>query len=113
MLSPKQIEQTLVKLRRFETALDRLIFEKVDEVSVMKFATPVQHHTVPEQRHFSPCSRGIDGAARERTAGLGANIRFPKTITARPFMFIRKSAALKECCGSTADPLALSAVSIL
>jgi alpha-mannosidase len=58
MLSPKQIEQTLVKLRRFETALDRLIFEKVDEVSVMKFATPVQHHTVPEQRHFSPCSPG-------------------------------------------------------
>ena len=52
MLSPKQIEQTLVKLKRVEKALDKLMFEKVDEVSVMKFATPVQHHTVQNSGTF-------------------------------------------------------------
>ena len=58
MLDERQIDRMLSKLKRFETTLEGLLFEKIDEVAVRKFRTMDQHHAIPEDTLFEPCTTG-------------------------------------------------------
>ncbi len=58
MLTNRQIDVMLEKLRRFEQSLEELMFEKVDEVSMGAFHTDGRYHVVPETSFFRPCKSG-------------------------------------------------------
>jgi len=45
----------LGKLTRFESTLDQLLFDKVDEVLMRAFHTDGRYSTVPKDTNFSPC----------------------------------------------------------
>lgn len=58
MLNTKQIDRMLSKLQRFETTLEPLMFQKIGEVTMGKFHTDQQFHTIPEDSKFEPCESG-------------------------------------------------------
>lgn len=55
MLSEKQINRMLSKLRKFENVLSERIFVKEDEVSMKMFATKEAYDTIPEDSLFTQC----------------------------------------------------------
>jgi alpha-mannosidase len=55
MLTDRQINQMMVKLKRFESTLDRLLFEKADVISMSAFPTDGKYHRIPENDNFTPC----------------------------------------------------------
>ncbi len=58
MLTEKQTEVMLGKLRRFELTLEQMMFDKVDEVTMMAYPTDGRYHEVPEASNFVPCREG-------------------------------------------------------
>ncbi len=54
MLTEKSVAQTLVKLKRLESTLERRLFQKVDEVAVRFFQTAEPLHHIPEESQFGP-----------------------------------------------------------
>ncbi len=58
MLSDRQIDKMLSKLRRFENTLAPMMFEKTGEIAVKKFQTQSQYHDIPEESLFLPCEKG-------------------------------------------------------
>ncbi len=58
MLTDRQTEIMLTKLRRFETTLESLLFDKVDEVSMQAYPTDGRYYKVPESMNFKPCKSG-------------------------------------------------------
>ncbi len=58
MLSEKQIEKMLSKLRRFEDTLAAMMFQKIDEIEVGKYQTMDQLHQIPDDALFTPCHKG-------------------------------------------------------
>jgi alpha-mannosidase len=58
MLTEKQIDVMLSKLTRFETTLEQLLFEKVDNVTMRAFHTDGRYHSIPDNSCFTPCKMG-------------------------------------------------------
>lgn len=59
MLNAKQIERMLSKLKRFETTLESLLFEKKDQIAdITMFQTMEQHHSIPDDNLFKSCQSG-------------------------------------------------------
>ncbi|ANS75453.1 hypothetical protein AWM70_13250 [Paenibacillus yonginensis] len=58
MLNEKQIDRMLRKLTRFETTLEPLIFETIDQVVMRKFHTDRQWHHIPDDSRFEECLPG-------------------------------------------------------
>ena len=58
MLNERQIDMMLSKLKRFENTLAPLMFEKIGDVKVDMFHTENQHHAIPGDNNFTPCSQG-------------------------------------------------------
>ncbi|MFC3745912.1 alpha-mannosidase [Paenibacillus sp. GCM10012306] len=58
MLNEKQINRMLSKLQRFETTLEPLLFQPIDQVEMSMFHTDRQFHVIPEEERFSPCLPG-------------------------------------------------------
>ncbi len=54
MLAEKSVAQTLAKLKRLESTLERLLFQKAGEVHVRFFQTAEILHQVPEEDRFGP-----------------------------------------------------------
>ena len=54
MLAEKSINQTLTKLKRLESTLEKLLFQKVDEVHVRFFQTSESLHQIPDEVKFGP-----------------------------------------------------------
>jgi alpha-mannosidase len=54
MLTEKSMNQTLTKLKRLETTLEHLLFQKVDEVPVRFFQTAGSLHQIPEKKSLGP-----------------------------------------------------------
>jgi len=59
VLNDKQIDRMLSKLKRFETTLELLLFEPVDNLLVSKFHTAEQWHVIPDDSQFEPCESGM------------------------------------------------------
>ncbi|MCL6457627.1 MAG: hypothetical protein K6T85_06435 [Gorillibacterium sp.] len=73
MLNDKQIDRMLTKLKRFETTLEPLLFQKIDDVPMGMFHTADQWHTIPEDAQFHACLPG------ERYQGEGTYCWFKGT----------------------------------
>lgn len=58
MMTDRQAERMLYKLKRFEQTLYGMLFNKVGEVSMEAFPTMEQLHSIPEQESFRPCQAG-------------------------------------------------------
>ena len=58
MLTEKQIDRMLGKLKRFETTLEPFIFEKVGEVGASAYRTTEQYHRIPEESLFQQVEKG-------------------------------------------------------
>ncbi|NLK26881.1 MAG: alpha-mannosidase, partial [Clostridiales bacterium] len=58
MLTDRQIDKMLGKLTRLETTLERLLFEKVDDLSMQALPTDGSYHSIPDRSLFSPCKSG-------------------------------------------------------
>ncbi len=54
MLAEKSMNQTLTKLKRLESTLAHLLFQKVDEVPVRFLQTAGPLHQIPEEKQFGP-----------------------------------------------------------
>lgn len=58
MLSEKQIDRMLSKLRKFEDVLNRRMFIKKDEVAMKMFATKEALDNIPAEENFTVCTKG-------------------------------------------------------
>lgn len=58
MLTDKQIERMLGKLKRFESTIEPFIFEKVDELECTAYLTTEQHHQIPDASLFTNIEKG-------------------------------------------------------
>jgi alpha-mannosidase len=58
MLTDRQTDIMLTKLKRYEATLESLLFDKVDEVSMKAYPTDGQYHEVPASTNFKPCKSG-------------------------------------------------------
>ncbi len=58
MLTEKQIERMLGKLKRFESIIEPFIFEKVGEIDCAAFKTTEQFHDIPDASLFMPVEKG-------------------------------------------------------
>jgi alpha-mannosidase len=48
----------LTKLKRFETTLEGMLFDKVDHVSMQAYPTDGRYYEVPDASNFKPCKSG-------------------------------------------------------
>jgi len=78
MLTDKQIERMLGKLKRFESIIEPFIFEKVGEIDCAAFRTAEQFHDIPDASLFAPVEKGW------RWGGEGAYCWFTSRITVSP-----------------------------
>jgi alpha-mannosidase len=58
MLTDRQTEIMLTKLKRFEATLEGMLFEKVDQVSMQAYPTDGHYHEIPDSVNFKPCNEG-------------------------------------------------------
>lgn len=58
MLTDRQLDRILRKMKRYEHTLENLMFQKVDEVPAASFLTDGSHHEVPGRENFKPCKDG-------------------------------------------------------
>ncbi|MBP1753925.1 MAG: hypothetical protein H6Q59_323, partial [Firmicutes bacterium] len=58
MLTDRQTEIMLTKLKRFEATLEGLLFNKVDEVSMQAYPTDGRYKEVPAADNFKSCKSG-------------------------------------------------------
>lgn len=58
MLTSKQIERMLAKLKRFEETLEPMIFQKVGEVGASAWETAERFHRIPDASLFKPVEKG-------------------------------------------------------
>lgn len=58
MLTDRQVDNMLGKLRRFESTLDKLLFKKIDSIDLKAFPTDGSHNSVPDKSNFKECNRG-------------------------------------------------------
>lgn len=75
MLTDKQIERMLGKLKRFESTIEPFIFEKVGELECAAFETLEQFHNIPEAALFTDIKKGW------RWSGEGAYCWFTSRYT--------------------------------
>lgn len=75
MLTDKQIERMLGKLKRFESTIEPSIFEKVGELECAAFETLEQFHNIPEAALFTDIKKGW------RWSGEGAYCWFTSRYT--------------------------------
>ncbi len=58
MLTDRQTEIMLTKLKRFETTLEGMLFDKVDQVPMLAYPTDGRYHEVPDAANFKQCNAG-------------------------------------------------------
>lgn len=58
MLTDRQLERMLGKLKRLEEMLEPRLFQVVDRISMQAFLTDGSHHEIPEAACFAPCEDG-------------------------------------------------------
>ncbi len=58
MLSEKQIDRMLSKLRKFEEVLNPRMFIKKDEVTMQMFPTKEAYDDIPDEENFTECIKG-------------------------------------------------------
>lgn len=58
MLTDRQLERMLGKLKRLEEMLEPKLFQVVDRVPMQAFLTDGSHHEIPEAACFAPCEDG-------------------------------------------------------
>ncbi|MDF2800720.1 MAG: hypothetical protein K0S61_623 [Anaerocolumna sp.] len=58
MLTDKQIEMMLGKLKRLEATLEPLLFEKIGNIKMNALCTDGRFSEVPEESFFTPCKEG-------------------------------------------------------
>ena len=75
MLTEKQIERMLSKLRRFEETLEPMIFQKADAVGAAAYETTERLHEIPADALFHPVEPGF------RWGGEGAYCWFKTSYT--------------------------------
>ena len=78
MLTDKQIERMLGKLKRFESTIEPYIFEKAGELTCAAFLTTEQFHDIPEASLFAPVKKGW------HWGGEGAYCWFTAQLTVTP-----------------------------
>ncbi len=78
MLTDKQIERMLGKLKRFESTIEPFVFEKVGELDCAAFITTEQHHQIPDASLFTNIEKGW------RWGGEGAYCWFTAQFTVTP-----------------------------
>lgn len=83
MLAEKSMNQTLAKLKRLETTLERLLFQKVGEVPVRFFQTADSLHHIPDDIQFGPLpTSGRWGGESQYGWFLGA-YEVPRELTGK------------------------------
>ncbi len=88
MLTEKQIERMLRKLKRFESTIEPLIFEKVGELECSAFQTPEQFHKIPDKSHFAPVSKGWRWGGESFYCWFAAELKVTKDMAGKP-LFVR------------------------
>ncbi len=59
MLAERSMAQTLAKLKRLETTLEQMLFQKADEIPVLYYQTAEPKHHVPERENFGPLPQNV------------------------------------------------------
>ncbi|MBO5410642.1 MAG: alpha-mannosidase, partial [Clostridia bacterium] len=58
MLTEKQIQRMLGKLKRFESTLDSMVFTKVAEINASAYETAERLYEIPDASLFNPVDKG-------------------------------------------------------
>jgi alpha-mannosidase len=88
MLTDKQIERMLGKLKRFESILEPFIFEKTGEVECAAWQTGEQYHEIPEASLFTPVEKGWHWGGEGAYCWFTAQYTVPGELDGRD-IFIR------------------------
>ena len=83
MLAEKQLERLLGKLKRFESLLEPLIFEKVGEMNACAFQTVEQHHEIPDRSVFMPVKKGWHWGAEGAYCWFLGEFTVPENLEGR------------------------------
>lgn len=84
MFTERQIERMLEKLRRFETTLDPLLFEKVAHIDeALFYETEDRLYTIPEDALCAPIRSGSTWGREESFGWFKTSFRVPKELQGR------------------------------
>jgi alpha-mannosidase len=83
MLAEKQLERLLGKLKRFESLLEPLIFEKVGEMNARAFQTVEPHHAIPDRSVFMPGKKGWHWGAEGAYCWFLGEFTVPENLEGR------------------------------
>lgn len=89
MLTDRQVNRMLNKLRQFEKTLDPLLFDKVAEIKDFRaFETAESLYRIPADRNFKKIADGAHWGARGHYCWFKASFRVPKALDGK-MLFLR------------------------
>ena len=85
MLNKAQIERMLSKLAQLEKTLDRYVFQKQGELSVVKYETTEQLYAAPAgEELYTPVSKGDTWGAERSYCWFKGSFTVPAELAGKP-----------------------------
>lgn len=79
MLTNRQIDRVLGKLKRFETTLEPMLFEPITSLDAQMYETEQNLDSAPVDAAYIPAKKGLSGEVSGNIAGFRPSIQFQKS----------------------------------
>lgn len=80
MLTEKQIDRMLAKLKRFEDSLEPMIFKKVAEIGASAYETAERLNKIPDASLFSPVEKGFVWGGEDSYCWFSGGFAVPEEL---------------------------------